>query len=185
MAAAGGGADRATVDRQPRPGRLDQPGVPCPGSGADGANPAAAATSTPGPGGLTLTGSPAGNTATRFALAQLGKPYLWGGTGPGSWDCSGLTMAAWASVGVPITRVTDSQATQGTPVPIQDARSGDLVLIPGSGGTPARPGHVGMLAGVDAAATVWLIEAPRTGLTVRLTPISAWANQIVSIRRVG
>ncbi len=44
----------------------------------------------PGLGGLTLTGSPAGKTATGFALAQLGEPYLWGGTGPGAWDCSGL-----------------------------------------------------------------------------------------------
>ena len=169
----------------PGPGGSTSPACPAQAAAPTAPTPPQPPRSTPGPGGLTLTGSPAGNAATRFALAQLGKPYLWGGTGPGSWDCSGLTMAAWASVGVPITRVTDSQATQGTPVPIQDARSGDLVLIPGSGGTPARPGHVGMLAGVDAAATVWLIEAPRTGLTVRLTPISAWANQIVSIRRVG
>jgi cell wall-associated NlpC family hydrolase len=173
----------------PSPGQGAAAGVgsSCPGWGADAAeaDPAAAAAPAPGPGGLTLTGSPAGNGAVAFALAQLGEPYLWGGTGPGAWDCSGLTMTAWASVGVPVTRVTYSQATQGIPTSLQAARSGDLVLIPGSNGTPAKPMHVGMIAGVDSAGTVWLVEAPRTGLTVRLLPIRAWANQIVTIRRVG
>jgi len=160
-------------------------GVPCPGNGADTGNPAAPASPTPGPGGLSLTGRPAGNAAATFAVAQIGRPYVWGAQGPGSFDCSGLTMAAWASAGVTIPRVTYTQATTGTPVSLQDARTGDLVLIPGSDGTAANPGHVGMVAGVDATGKVWLVEAPRTGLTVRLTPISGWANQIVTIRRVG
>ncbi len=160
-------------------------GVPCPGNGADTGNPGAPASPTPGPGGLSLTGSSAGNAAATFAVAQIGKPYVWGAQGPGSFDCSGLTMAAWASAGVTIPRVTYTQATTGTPVSVQDARTGDLVLIPGSDGTAANPGHVGMVAGGDATGKVWLVEAPRTGLTVRLTPISGWANQIVTIRRVG
>ena len=160
-------------------------GVPCPGNGADTGNPGAPASPTPGPGGLSLTGSSAGNAAATFAVAQIGKPYVWGAQGPGSFDCSGLTMAAWAAAGVTIPRVTYSQATTGAPVSVQDARTGDLVLIPGSDGTAANPGHVGMVAGVDATGKVWLVEAPRTGLTVRLTPISGWANQIVTIRRVG
>jgi len=173
-----------TTATSPGPG---QPagGVPCPGNGADTGNPGAPASPTPGPGGLSLTGSSAGNAAATFAVAQIGKPYVWGAQGPGSFDCSGLTMAAWASAGVTIPRVTYSQATTGTPVSVQDARTGDLVLIPGSDGTAANPGHVGMVAGVDATGKVWLVEAPRTGLTVRLTPISGWANQIVTIRRVG
>jgi len=159
-------------------------GTACPGSGGDGST-AGPAAPTPGPGGLTLTGSTAGNGAVTFALAQPGEPYLWGGTGPNAWDCSGLTMVAWASVGVTIPRVTYTQATAGAPVSIQDARSGDLVLIPGSDGTPANPGHVGMIAGVDADGKVWLVEAPRTGLDVRLTPLGGWAGQIVTIRRIG
>jgi len=162
-------------------------GTACPGRGGDGTDASLGAdvAPVPGPGGLTLTGSPAGNGAVQFALAQLGEPYLWGGTGPGAWDCSGLTMSAWASVGVPITRVTSTQVNTGTPVSLPAARSGDLVLIPGSNGTPANPGHVGMVAGSDAVGAVWLVEAPRTGLNVRLTRISAWANQISTIRRVG
>jgi len=173
-----------TTATSPGPG---QPagGVPCPGNGADTGNPAAPASPTPGSGGLSLTGSSAGNAVATFAVAQIGKPYVWGAQGPGSFDCSGLTMAAWASAGVTIPRVTYTQATTGTPVSVQDARTGDLVLIPGSDGTAANPGHVGMVAGVDATGKVWLVEAPRTGLTVRLTPISGWANQIVTIRRIG
>jgi len=173
-----------TMATSPGPGR-PAGGVPCPGNGADTGNPGAPASPTPGPGGLTLTGSGAGNAAATFAVAQIGKPYVWGAQGPGSFDCSGLTMAAWAAAGVTIPRVTYTQATTGTPVSLQDARTGDLVLIPGSDGTAANPGHVGMVAGVDATGKVWLVEAPRTGLTVRLTPISGWANQIVTIRRIG
>jgi len=173
-----------TTATSPGPGR-PAGGVPCPGNGADTGNPGAPASPTPGPGGLTLTGSGAGNAAATFAVAQIGKPYVWGAQGPGSFDCSGLTMAAWAAAGVTIPRVTYTQATTGTPVSLQDARTGDLVLIPGSDGTAANPGHVGMVAGVDATGKVWLVEAPRTGLTVRLTLISGWANQIVTIRRIG
>lgn len=157
------------------------PAAPC--AGSVGTNPGA--TPTPGPNGLTLTGSPAGNAAAGYAIAQLGKPYAWGAQGPNAYDCSGLTMAAWASVGVTIPRVTYTQVAAGTPVLIQDARAGDLVLIPGSDGTPANPGHVGMVAGVDKAGAVWLVEAARTGIPIRLTPLAGWVGQIVTIRRIG
>ncbi len=155
--------------------------APC--AGSVGTNPDA--TPTPGPNGLKLTGSPAGNAAATYAIAQVGKPYVWGAQGPNAFDCSGLTMAAWASAGVTIPRVTYTQATTGTPVSIQDARTGDLVLIPGSDGTPTNPGHVGMVAGVDKAGAVWLVEAARTGIPIRLTPMAGWAGQIVTIRRIG
>jgi cell wall-associated NlpC family hydrolase len=157
------------------------PAAPC--AGSVGTNPGA--TPTPGPNGLTLTGSPAGDAAAGYAIAQLGKPYVWGAQGPNAYDCSGLTMAAWASAGVTIPRVTYTQATAGTPVAVQDARTGDLVLIPGSDGTPANPGHVGMVAGVDMAGAVWLVEAAGTGIPIRLTPLAGWVGQIVAIRRIG
>jgi len=155
--------------------------APC--AGSVGTNPGA--TPTPGPNGLTLTGSPAGNAAATYAIAQLGEPYVWGAQGPDAFDCSGLTMTAWASVGVTIPRVTYTQATAGTPVSIQDARTGDLVLIPGSDGTATNPGHVGMVAGTDNAGKVWLVEAARTGIPIRLTPMAGWTGQIVTIRRIG
>src|SRR5450631_2327672 len=97
--------------------------------------------------GLVLNGSSAGNQAVRVALAQLGKPYVWGSNGPTSWDCSSLTQAAWASAGVAIARTSFDQVDAGTPVTLSQARSGDLVFLAGTGGTATTPGHVGMVAG--------------------------------------
>ncbi len=52
-------------------------------------------------------------------------------------------------------------------------------------GTPTNPGHVGMVAGIDTAGAVWLVEAARTGIPIRLTPIAGWIGEIVTIRRIG
>jgi cell wall-associated NlpC family hydrolase len=96
---------------------------------------------------------PAGATAAEsvaitYALAQLGKPYLWGGTGPAAFDCSGLTMMAWARADVTLLHYTGDQINEGTAVASYDDISpGDLVLVPGSDGTVANPGHVGIYLG--------------------------------------
>ncbi len=83
-----------------------------------------------------------------YALALLGKPYLWGGTGPDSYDCSGLTMMAWAQVGVRLLHYTGDQIHEGTDVSsFDDVSPGDLILVPGSDGTLASPGHVGLYLG--------------------------------------
>jgi peptidoglycan DL-endopeptidase CwlO len=106
---------------------------------------------------LATTGaSPAEATAIRFALAQLDKPYVFGAAGPSAFDCSGLTMAAWARAGVTLPHWTGGQVNSGTPVASPASMSpGDLILVPGSDGTLAAPGHVGMYIGhglvVDAA----------------------------------
>jgi cell wall-associated NlpC family hydrolase len=85
-----------------------------------------------------------------YALAQLGKPYLWGGVGPRAFDCSGLTMMAWAQAGVALLHYTGDQINEGTPVSsYADISPGDLVLVPGSDGTVANPGHVGLYIGDD------------------------------------
>ena len=136
------------------------------------------------PPGLALTGSRVGNRAAAFALAQLGKPYLWGSTGPSSWDCSSLVQAGWASAGVAIARTTFAQVSDGTPVALAEARSGDLVFIPGTDGSAAEPGHVGMLAGRLGALT-YVVAAPAAGQVVAMTPVSQWAGQVVSVRRIG
>lgn len=94
--------------------------------------------------------------ALTYALAQLGKPYVWGGAGPEAFDCSGLTMMAWASAGVPLLHNTLDQIREGAAVTNLAAISpGDLVLIPGADGTLAAPGHVGIYLGyglVESAA---------------------------------
>jgi cell wall-associated NlpC family hydrolase len=96
---------------------------------------------------------PAGATAAEtvaitYALAQLGKPYLWGGTGPAAFDCSGLTMMAWAQAGVALLHYTGDQINEGSAVTsYAEIAPGDLVLVPGSDGTVANPGHVGVYLG--------------------------------------
>ncbi|MDP9389090.1 MAG: bifunctional lytic transglycosylase/C40 family peptidase [Actinomycetota bacterium] len=111
-----------------------------------------------------------------FALAQLGKPYVWGAVGPGSYDCSGLTQAAYAAGGVRIPRTTAQQFHIGVPVDWrrQALRPGDLVFTP-SGDKPL--GHVGLV--LDAGH--WIV-APHTGDVVKIAPIPAGA--IGAVRRV-
>ena len=86
--------------------------------------------------------------AITYVLAQLGKPYLWGGVGPNAVDCSGLTMMAWTQAGVTLLHYTGDQITECTPVSsFGDISPGDLLLVPGSDGTVANPGHVGLYLG--------------------------------------
>jgi cell wall-associated NlpC family hydrolase len=141
------------------------------------------------PAGFVITGSPSGQTAVRFALKQLGKPYVFAAAGPDSWDCSGLTMGAWAAAGVTLPHYAASQAKDGTPEPLDlsQAVGGDLVLIPGSDGTPQAPGHVGMVAGyVDKpdGRHLYVIQAPMTGVPVELTEATEWRGQITDVRHI-
>ena len=98
--------------------------------------------------------------ALSYALAQLGKPYLWGASGPDAFDCSGLTMMAWAQAGVTLLHYTGDQMNEGATVnSYGDISPGDLVLVPGSDGTLANPGHVGIYLGdglVESAVDVQL-----------------------------
>jgi len=165
-------------------------GLVCPGAGGGipvaGGGPAA----TTVPAGLSFTGSPPGIAAVRFALAQLGKPYLWGAAGPGAYDCSGLTMAAWAIAGVALPHFTGAQVSVGIPEPtkLSSASAGDLVFIPGTDGTPANPGHEGMVVGSvnePDGRHVLLIQAPHTGAPVQLVDAGRWAGQIVAVRHIA
>ncbi len=168
--------------------------LPCTGGGSPGpvggtGNNVAGQTSIPA--GFLITGSAQGQAAVTFALAQLGKPYVYGAAGPNSWDCSGLTMAAWATQGVALAHFTGTQARQGTPEPVDlsAAAGGDLVLIPGADGTAAAPGHVGMIAGTSPGpggrTETWIVQAPMTGIPVELTDTTAWAGQVVDVRHLA
>ncbi|MGK5557667.1 NlpC/P60 family protein [Actinomadura kijaniata] len=86
-----------------------------------------------------------------FALAQRGKPYVWGATGPDAFDCSGLIWAAFKSVGIELPRTTFEQWPFGVKIPNGTEQPGDLVFFNSGPGTrPDSPGHVGLV--VDPAA---------------------------------
>ncbi|GAB3669066.1 hypothetical protein GCM10027589_36090 [Actinocorallia lasiicapitis] len=83
-----------------------------------------------------------------YAMAQRGKPYVWGATGPDSFDCSGLMMAAYRAAGLTIPRVTFDQWPFGAKVPDGQEQPGDLVFFNSGPNTgPGRPGHVGLVIG--------------------------------------
>ena len=73
--------------------------------------------------------SPRAAKAIAFARAQVGKPCVWGATGPDSYDCSSLTQGAWKAAGVTLPRSAHQQALAGTPVTLADLEPGDLVLF--------------------------------------------------------
>lgn len=94
----------------------------------------------------------------QFAETQLGVPYVWGGEQPGKgMDCSGLMQWAYGQAGVKIPRVAEDQQNAGTQIPVNQAQPGDLLF----NGNPAH--HVVMAIGGGK-----VIEAPRTGLNVRI-----------------
>ncbi|WP_243711030.1 C40 family peptidase [Actinomadura sp. KC216] len=99
--------------------------------------------------------------ALSFAYAQLGKPYQYGAEGPGSYDCSGLTMKAWAAAGVNITRTTNSQYAATKRIDKSNLQPGDLVFFSGLG-------HVGMYVGGGK-----MIHAPSTGKNVQIVSITS------------
>ncbi|WP_280702751.1 NlpC/P60 family protein [Kitasatospora sp. GP82] len=106
------------------------------------------------------TPSQAGRAAVAYALAQIGKPYVWGGAGPDGYDCSGLTSQAWSHAGRPIPRTSQEQWAQLQHVPLNQLRPGDLVVY-FSGAT-----HVAMYIGDGL-----VVQAPHTGAFVKLSPI--------------
>ncbi|MEU3611038.1 NlpC/P60 family protein [Streptomyces sp. NPDC006872] len=94
--------------------------------------------------------------AIAFARAQIGKPYVWGATGPDSYDCSGLTQAVWKAAGVTLPRTTHDQAKAGTKVSLTDARPGDLIFFYDD------VSHAGVYIGNGM-----MIHAPKPGAYVR------------------
>jgi cell wall-associated NlpC family hydrolase len=118
-------------------------------------------------------------TAIAFARAQLGKPYQWGATGPGSYDCSGLVYAAYAAAGIHLARTTYQWQQDGPLIPLTQIQPGDLLFSAGSDGTSANPGHVVMYLGGGQ-----VIQAPQTGQDVQIDPADL-ASVIVATRPVG
>ncbi|MEO3795505.1 C40 family peptidase [Nonomuraea sp. B10E15] len=126
--------------------------------------------------GIPYTGAASGNAraALEFAFAQVGKPYQYGGTGPGSFDCSGLVQAAWRAAGVKLPRTTWSQWSWGAArrVPLDEVEPGDLLFSKGLG-------HMGMYAGDGK-----MVHAPQTGDVIKVVDLDGyWRGRLAGAVR--
>ena len=101
-------------------------------------------------------------TAIKYALAQVGKPYVWGAAGPSSFDCSGLMMAAWGAAGVGLPHSSRAQAGYGTPVSQSELRPGDLVFY------YSPISHVGMYIGSGL-----IVNAENPSVGVKITGLNS------------
>ncbi|MFI7634815.1 NlpC/P60 family protein [Nonomuraea sp. NPDC049400] len=125
--------------------------------------------------GIKYSGPASGNAAAvlRFAYAQVGKPYIYGGTGPRGYDCSGLTQAAWRAGGVSLPRTTWQQWAWGANrrVDLNDLQPGDLIFT-------SSLGHVVIYAGNGD-----IVHAPQTGDVVKVVKLSSYGGPIVGVVR--
>ena len=150
------------------------------GGGAAAATTAAPTTSDPGLGPVVAVAAPgpppAASRAVQWALAQVGKPYVYGGTGPDGFDCSGLVMESYASVGVTLPRVAQDQYDAGPAVPAgAPLAPGDVVFF----GTPQAITHDGIYIGGGM-----MVDAPHTGADVRVEPYQ-WSDYVGATRPVA
>jgi cell wall-associated NlpC family hydrolase len=109
-----------------------------------------------------------GEVALRAALQKLGLPYVWAASGPTTFDCSGLTMWAYAHAGIALAHYTGTQWNEGRLIPARDILPGDLILF----GNPAE--HVGMYLGAG-----WMLNAPYTSQYVDVVPVPTGVAGVV------
>jgi peptidoglycan DL-endopeptidase CwlO len=116
-----------------------------------------------------MAANPKAQQAVRYALAQQGKPYVWGAEGPDAFDCSGLVLASYLSVGVRLPRVANDQyvATAGQSVPISGLLPGDLLFYGTNPGVPSSIYHVAMYVGGGN-----MVQAPDYGIPVQVVPVA-------------
>jgi cell wall-associated NlpC family hydrolase len=120
----------------------------------------------------------AARRAVAYALDHLGAPYVWGAAGPSAFDCSGLTMAAYAAAGVGIPRVSRAQWGAGRHVDLASLIPGDLVFYADNTADPSTIHHVGMYIGRGL-----MVHAPHTGAVVRVASI--WRSGYIGAVRVS
>ena len=122
---------------------------------------------------LTKASSAQARRAVQFALAQVGKPYVFGAAGPGSYDCSGLTMAAWQRGGVSLPHSAADQYNYGHHVSRDALEPGDLIFF-------YQPiGHVTIYIGDGL-----MVSAPTEGENVSVVPLAAFNSDYVGATRL-
>ncbi|HEY3648937.1 MAG TPA: C40 family peptidase, partial [Streptosporangiaceae bacterium] len=121
-----------------------------------------------------------GDIAANWALSQLGKPYQWGGAGPARYDCSGLTMVAWAHAGVQLLHYTGYQWQEGPHVPLSQLRRGDLLFYATNTSDPSTIHHVAIYIGNGM-----MVNAPYTGAFIRIDSMYQPGGLIGAVRPAG
>ena len=123
---------------------------------------------------IQVTATTAGaRKAIQFALNQVGKPYVFGAAGPGSYDCSGLTMDAWAAGGVSLPHSAAGQYNYGHHVSRDALQPGDLIFF-------YRPiGHVTIYIGNG-----YMVSAPTEGEDVTVVPLDAYNSDYTGATRL-
>jgi cell wall-associated NlpC family hydrolase len=124
--------------------------------------------------GQLLPPSEAAGKAISFALGEQGKPYVWGATGPGSYDCSGLMLRAYEAAGIILPRVSRDQYHAGALLPVRDAQPGDLLFLATDPSNPDTIHHVMMFLGDGK-----VVEAQQTGVPVHTRPFSFDEAEVV------
>ena len=162
-------------------GTLPSLSLPAPTAPGAPTRPARRPTSPAAPRHAAPASAPAAGRAVAFTRGQLGKPYQWGAEGPGAFDCSGLTWAAWRAAGLDWPRMTAADqwhAFQDRQVPRGELQPGDLVFYADNADWRSIH-HVGLYAGQGL-----MIEAPYTGALVRTASIDR-AGYFGAVRPAG
>jgi len=118
----------------------------------------------------------AAGTAIAWALAQQGKPYVWGATGPNSFDCSGLMLRAYEAAGIQLPRVSRQQFNAGAKLPINNAAPGDLLFWAYDPSDPRTIHHVAMYLGGGQ-----IVEAQQTGVPVHTRAVRFDEREMVQV----
>jgi cell wall-associated NlpC family hydrolase len=118
--------------------------------------------------------NPVVRSVIRYACAQLGKPYVWGGNGEPGFDCSGLTRAAYLAAGIPLPRTAQAQYQAGPLLPAGTPPApGDLIFF----GTPSHVEHVAISLGGTA-----ILHAPTFGQPVQISDYRSFTNTLAATR---
>jgi cell wall-associated NlpC family hydrolase len=119
------------------------------------------------------------DTMLNAALSRKGLPYVWGGAGPTTFDCSGLVQWSFAQAGIVMPRVAADQARSGPAVPVSQLAPGDLLFYHTDPTAPGYISHVAIYLGNG-----WMIQAPEPGLDVEVVP-AAFGSEFAGAIRVS
>jgi cell wall-associated NlpC family hydrolase len=167
-------ADSAAIGRLLPKGAGVEPLVSLVSSGTAGATSGAA-----GAGSATSAAVPGTvvDTMLKAAMSRRGLPYVWGGDGPTSFDCSGLVQWSFAQAGIAMPRVAADQARSGPAVPVSQLKPGDLLFYHTDPTAPDYISHVSIYLGNG-----WMIQAPEPGMNVEVVPAAFGSGFAGAIR---